>query len=764
MDYNGEDFLRRIGHFLALSILVFYSIAFTGEGKIVEIRVEGARLVGEDAIRDAIHSSVASPLSRESISNDLKRLYELGYFKDIQVEIEEREEGVILIYRVIEKPVVKAIHWEGNKKVKTEDLQEVLEIHVKDFYDPGKIQASIDRFRNLYVEEGYFLAEIERSVEEKEPGEMEITFRFKEKDRVKVRHIYFSGYSVFSEKELKKMMVTREAGLFSFLSSSGRYDEDLLDRDRLALSSLYFDQGYIQHQINGPRVTLSPDRRWVDIFFTIKEGEQFFVGDVQVQGDLLFTERELLSEIETKTSEVFSRSQLGEDIGRLTDRYASLGFAFTDVSPLTRVDEEKRRVDVTFDIRKGDLVYFDEIRMSGNTKTRDKVIRREMKIVEGQVYDSSGLHQSKERIEALGFFEEMNITTEPTREDLMDVLVQVKEGQTGTLSAGFGYSTVDQLVGTLRLSLGNLFGRGQRVSLNTEFGGRREFFDFSFFEPYLFDTRWSTGISLFRSRREFTEFTRASLGGTLRLGYKVGDYTRVFSSYRYEDVEITDILDGALSLIEDGVTSSISLSWAYDSRNHPYDTSRGSVHSVAVERAGDFLGGDFDFTKLTTSSTYYRPLFWKTVLALGGRFGYGITDERDPLPFSERFRLGGINTLRGFDFQTIGSTEEFPSTLLDRSFSSETFTLGGNKMLLFNVELLFPIVEQAKVKGLLFLDTGNAFSEEEQIDIFEFRESVGVGVRWFSPLGPLRFEWGFPLDRQGDEKSSQFEFSIGTFF
>lgn len=734
------------------------------EGPIAEIRIEGARLVGEDAIREMIEVQPGDMLSRAALSKDIKRLYDQGYFRDIQIEVEEGPQGIILIYRVFERPIVKEIEWDGNKKVKTEDLQAVLEIHVKDFYDVDKVQASIERFQELYVEEGYFLAEIDFAVEEEKPGEIKLTFQFDEKDRVKVRKIYFSGNEVFSEKELKKVMVTREAGLFSFLSSSGRYDEDLLERDRLALSSLYFDHGYIKHRVEGPRVVLSPDRRWIDIYFTIEEGEQFFVGDVRIEGELLFSEQSLLSDIETEPSAVFSRSKLGEDIHRLTDQHASLGYAYTRVTPLTRVDEESRRVDITFDVRRGDLVYFDEIRMSGNTKTRDKVIRREMKIIEGQVYDSSGLNLSKERIEALGFFEEVNLSTEPTSEDSMDVLVQVKEGQTGTLSAGFGYSTVDQLVGTIRLSLGNLFGRGQRLSLNTEFGGRREFFDFSFFEPYLLDTNWSFGTSLFRSRREFTEFTRKSVGGTIRFGYKVGDYTRVFTSYRYEDVEISDVIEGALSLIEDGVTSSVTLSWVRDSRNHPYDTSKGSINSVGVERAGDFLGGDFDFTKVTTSSTWYFPVFWKVVLAVGGRFGFGITDERERLPFTERFRLGGINTLRGFDFQSIGMEIELPSNLLDRSFSSDPFTLGGNKMLLFNTELVFPIVEQAKVKGVLFFDAGNAFAEEENIDIFGMRESVGVGVRWFSPLGPLRFEWGFPLDRKEGEKPSQFEFSIGTFF
>lgn len=738
---------------------ILSGFAMGAQQKVIDILVSGNQRIEEEAIRVNLSTKIGEPFSPAQVRDDIKNIYKLGWFSDVQVDLAEKPEGVIVTFIVKELPLVKKVQISGNKKVKEDDLREVIDIKPRSVLDRKALQESIKKIKNMYADEGLYLAEVNYSLKPLERGEVTVEFKIEEKQEVRVKRINFIGTKAISDSELKKVMDTKQSNLLSWVSSRGIFKEEILESDITKITGHYYNNGYIQFRIEPPLISLSPDKKWIYITLRLEEGEQFRVGRVELRGDLIFAEEELFLGLKTKEGEIFNRSQITEDIFRLTDRYADLGYALANINPLTTIDPQRRRVDLTFEIEKGKLVYFDQIKIVGNTKTRDKVIRRELRVKEGQLFSGSGLRRSRQRVYATGFFEEVNLSTEPSeQEDKLDVKVEVKEGHTGTLSAGFGYSSVDRFVGMIQTSLGNFFGLGQRVSLAAELGKTRQNYSFSFYEPYFLDSSWSFGLDLFKTERIYADFTRASTGGSLRWGYGIGEYSRVFLSYRYEDIDITDIPKK-----QQGITSSITESIIRDSRDHPFDPSKGSVNSFSVEYAGGFLQGDYDFTKFSSTSRWYFPVVWDTVLMLSGNLGYGLSKRE--LPFSERYFLGGINTVRGYQYWSLGPRDEVLTLEGEPTSSTVSIAAGGNKKVVFNLEFLFPIIKGAGLKGVLFLDGGNAYRENERFFESSLRTGWGFGFRWFTPIAPLRFEWGFPIKKPGEDiDSTVFEFNIGTFF
>ncbi|UCD84554.1 MAG: outer membrane protein assembly factor BamA [Deltaproteobacteria bacterium] len=744
---------------LLLSYWILSGAAMGVQQEVIDILVSGNQRIEEEAIRVNLKTKIGEPFSSSQIRDDIKNIYKSGWFSDVQVDLEEKPEGVIVTFIVTELPLVRAVKISGNKKLDEKDLRELVEIKPRSVLDRKSLQESCRKIKSMYADKGFYLAEVDYSLKPSERGEVTVELKIKENQEVQVKRINFIGNKAFSAEELRSIMDTKQSSYLSWFTSRGVFKEETLESDITKVTGHYYNNGYIQFKISPPLISLSPDKKWIYIAFKLEEGEQFYVGRIELEGDLIFGEEKILRGLRTKEGDVFSRARISEDIFVLTDRYANLGYASANISPMTRIDEQKKRVDLTFEIEKGKLVYFDRIKIVGNTKTRDKVIRRELRVKEGQLFSGSGLRRSRQRVYATGFFEEVNMSTEPSeKENMLDAKVEVKEGHTGTLSAGFGYSSVDRFVGMIQTSLGNFFGLGQRVSLTAEFGKTRQNYNFSFYEPYFLDSSWSFGLDLFKSERTYTDFTRSSDGGSIRWGYRVAEYTRVFLSYRYEDIEISDIPKP-----QEGITSSLTGSLTRDSRDHPFDPSRGSVNSFSVEYAGGFLQGNYDFTKFSLSSRWYFPVVWGTVLMFHGRSGYGLADRE--LPFSERYFLGGINSVRGYQYWSLGPRDNILLSEGLPTSSTQSVAVGGNKMVVMNLEFLFPIIKEAGLKGLLFLDGGNAYRESESFFESPLRASWGFGFRWFTPIAPFRFEWGFPFKKPGEDiESSIFEFSIGTFF
>lgn len=759
----------RINLFIVAEIILFLFVATFDlhsdeKRKILLIEISGNTKVDSDAILMNIKSKEGNIYFQKEVSMDVKNIYKMGYFESVRAEIEETEGGIILYFIVEEKQYVRSFEISGNDEIETEKINEVIKIKARAFLDEVALKKSIEAIQQLYIEEGLFLAEIKTEFVDLGNKDIMIKFIIDEGEKAKVKEIKISGIDAQESSEIKKSLETKEYDFFSWLTGRGKYNKNQIDADLFNVESYFMDRGYINVKVSEPVVTLSPDRRWLNIIINVAKGDRFKINRIDITGDLLFEKSEMMKKIKSKEGNYFNRSLIREDIFNLTDLYGGLGYANANINPLTRVDPERKTIDLTLNIDKNKLVYIDKIQITGNTKTRDKVIRRELRLAEGELYNIDKIKFSRERIYALGFFEEVSFSMKPHDDPtLSDLFINVKEGQTGTFTLGAGFSSIDKFILTTQMSFGNFLGYGQRISLRAELSSRRQLADLSFYEPYFLDTDWSFGLRLYTTELSYI-FQRKSSGGNLKWGYKVGEFSRVFIEYKYEDVNIKDIGATDTRLFTSGVTSSVSFSIVRNSLDHPYDPSKGSLINGTMEVAGKYLGGDFDFYKFDASYSKYFPLFLRTVFLFKAQAGFGRSISKERLPFSERYFVGGPYDVRGYDYWTVGPMESVITLNDEPDSTTVKKPIGGNKMVVFNAEYIFNIIRSAGIKGVFFFDAGNAFSEEQDFFQEELRMGWGFGIRWFTPIAPFRFEWGFPIKRRPGEKASVFEFSIGSFF
>jgi outer membrane protein insertion porin family len=475
---------------------------------------------------------------------------------------------------------------------------------------------------------------------------------------------------------------------------------------------------------------------------------------VDIQGDLILPKEELLKRVPIYVGEIINRDHVREALTNLTDLYADKGYAFVDVDPMTIPHKDQPLVDLTFQIHQGSKVYFERINILGNTKTRDRVIRRDLQTVEGDLYSLTAMKNSREALNRLGYFKEVNVNTKKgSAEDRMVVNVQVEEAPTGSLSGGFGYSSIDKLVMMLSISQNNLFGRGQRLAAQAQIGSISKNYNISFTEPRLFDTQILTGGDIYDLYRDYDDYSVKRKGAVVRFGFPIVEYLRGLLQYKYEKADTYNIKENASQIIKDeeglSTTSSITGILRRDARDSYIDPTRGSDNTLSVEYAGGFLGGTNEFTRSIFNSAWFVTPFYNLTFSARGQIGY---ISGDAVPLYELFRLGGMYSVRGFKTWSIGPT------------APNGEVIGGDKMLLFNFEMVFPIAKEIKLKGLIFFDAGNAWAKGDPYQLDDLRTSVGFGFRWMSPMGPLRLEWGYNLKPKPGESSSAWDFTMGGFF
>jgi outer membrane protein insertion porin family len=745
----------------------------------VEFRAEGNRRVESQAIERALKNKVGAIFNPELTSEDLRSLWGLRYFSDIQLLIQRTPRGIVYLVRVVERPAVREVRLQGNEELSKDDFKEAIDIKAHSILDLDVVRQNEKKIQEKYIEKGFFLAEVKARIEPvPESNEVDVVFVIREHAKVLVKEINFLGVSKVPVDELKGSMFTREGGYLSFLTGEGTYREEIFQRDLTILQAAYYDRGFIHVKVDKPSVTISADKRFIFITIKVEEGEVYKIGKLDFSGDLLVPKQKLHSLMSSREGEVFNRSKLSKDIQAITDIYYDEGYAYANITPVTQVEEENRIVDLTFEIQKGKQVYIERIDIAGNSKTRDKVIRRELRIYEGELFSGTGLRRSKERVTALGFFETVEVQHKPGSDDSKVVVqVDVKEKATGTFQVGLGFSNVENFIFTAQIAQNNLLGWGQTASLSAQISSLRSFFQFSYFDPYFLDTNYLFSLDIFRIQADYGGFLRDSTGGDINLGYRFLEDGTVNLTYTREYVRVEPsrsfaTIPLANRLRRSGTTSSLRLSLQWDRRDNRLFPSRGHLLFGSAELAPSFLGSTFLFARYNAYARYYRPLFWGFVFKVNATLGYIQTlDANSPVPISELFYLGGINSIRGYPLRTIS-----PTVLVPRSGDPlalvDAFPVGGNKQAIFNFELEFPIIEKVGIKGVLFYDAGNAFATNA--NFFQDRQyklplgmfhSVGFGFRWFSPIGPLRFEWGFPLNRRLDiDQPVQFEFTIGNFF
>jgi outer membrane protein insertion porin family len=739
--------------------------------------ITGNQRVEEEAIRVQLRSQAGTRLNEETVDNDVRALYRMGFFEDVETVLTDENGQWVLTYHVTERPLLREVHIEGNHKITREELEAAFKVRPNTILEPDKVRRGIEEAKKLYEKKGYLDATIQYSTQPVGANEAILTYKVDEGKVVRINRLVFEGAHTFSKRELKKVMQTKEKWMFSFITGAGNLDNEVLKTDIERLTAFYYDHGYIDVKIADPVVERKPDG--LEVTIKIDEGEQYKVGSVDIGGDLLPDMEPAHKRLSLAPGEVFRTSKLREDITALTEVYGDAGYAFVNVTPDTAVNPAERTVDVVYKVGKGPQVTIDKIEITGNTKTRDKVIRRELQVEEQQRFSGSKLRRSQERLRRLGFFEDVNITTRKAEsEDRLDLLVDVKEASTGSFSAGAGISSGESFLFNVRLSEINLFGRGQRVVLNADFGAIRRNFSVDFTEPYFLDTPLTFGVSLFDWQLIFDDFTRGGTGGSIRFlypftalgwsslaGYSLED-TRLGLEYRIEDATISDVASNAPAdfKAEEGtsLTSSITPRLFRDTRNHPFDPTSGSLQDFSIEVAG--LGGQSKFIKAEARLRWYYP-FYKSpalgtfVFSTGANVGYGYSygQFRD-LPLFERYFPGGINSVRGFRILSLGPrNDQFILT----GQESNSNAVGGSEQLISNNEIIFPILESLGVKGVTFFDAGNAFSAAQGYDLGEMRMAVGGGLRWLSPIGPLRIEIGFPLNKRVGDDTQTVMFSFG---
>jgi outer membrane protein insertion porin family len=732
----------------------------TGVPQVDSVHVAGNRRIEKAAILAVVGTQAGDRLDLDKLDQDLRDIYKMGYFKDVTMDVSNGPAGKVITFNVVEKPSVGKIVFVGNDEYDDEDLQKELGINLYSILDFNAVKQSVNRLYDFYKDKGYYNAEIKETTESIPNNEVLLRYNIKENDKVYILKIEFKGNKAYDSDQLSDIMETRTKWFLSWITKAGILDKKKLEFDAHKITSFYHNHGYIKAKVGEPKVYYDDKIKGLVVSIDISEGERYEVDKVNVAGDLIEPADQLLKNVQIgKDGEdkVFNRETVRKDMIRLQDIYANDGFAYAEIKPIIKEDDEKHLADITYHISKGPKVRFERITITGNQHTRDKVIRRQLKVMEGDYFSGQGLQRSTENLRRLGFFEDVQFHTKKgTRDDLMDLNVDVKEKGTRTFSVGAGYSSAYSAFVTFSVSDENFMGLGQRLSATARIGGKNTEFDIRFLEPWLFDTRLSLGADIYKFTQEYTDYTRASYGTRISLGAPLYlDYTRGTLMYGYDHANISDVSNEASYIIRDmtgnNVTSSLTLVLRRDSRDRTFNATRGSINEVSVQYAGGFLQGTEQFTKYRARSAWYFPLFWSTVFMVQGRAGY--IEDRGQLSAYQKFFLGGINTIRGYDFNTVSPID--PAT---------GDYIGGNKMMVYNLEYHFPLLKEQGLTGLVFFDAGNVWTTESA-DAYNFSglmKSVGAGVRWFSPLGPLRLEYGWKLDTQPlDDSAGKWEFSIG---
>jgi outer membrane protein insertion porin family len=786
----------------AILVLAVVSIQAQTQQKttLKDIKIEGNMRVEDDGIRLHLKSRTGDSFDPATVDQDVKAIYRMGFFDDVKADL--TPDGV-LIYTVKEKPYVREVKIQGAAQVAKEKIETAFGIGARTILDRVKVAEGVDKVRKLYGEQGYVNAAIDYAVSVEANNQAVITLDINEGNRLLIKKIMFEGNKAFSESDLKGLIATKEEWIFSFITNRGVLDRDMLTNDVAILSNHYNDNGYVEHKIDDPVILRGRDG--LEVVFRINEGPQYRVGKVEIGGELIQDGKDMLKSVKLTTGQIFRGSRLRDDITLITDMYSNKGFAFVQVDPITKVNPNDKNVDVALVITKGPPVYFNRILVAGNTKTRDKVVRRELLTNEQELFSANKVTQSKNALQRTGYFEDVQITTKKTSQpDTVDLLVDVKEGPTGTFQIGAGYSSGDGVLFNANVSEKNLLGKGQGVSGNFAIGSKRQDYILSLTDPYFNDTKVSAGLDAFNTKREYTDFNEHKIGFGVNTSYPlkdfrmpffgappkepgsdelagaapttIWDYMRGGVAYDLTRDTIGGVDQNAVQDIKDQegttLTSSITPGITYDSRDHFFAPTEGTKSAFSVKTAG--LGGDSRFIKTDLSGRWHYPLLkdprWggNYVLALGGQLGYGIGFAGQSqtngltLPLFERYFLGGINSIRGFQDRSLGPREQSCTTDPDTGgrVCHGSDVVGGDTAAVMNVELLFPIMEQYGLRGVAFFDMGNAFTNG--INFGDMRRSVGAGARWMSPFGPLRVELGFPLNKKPGDETSVLGFSIGS--
>lgn len=724
---------------------------------VASITPEGNERIDAGAILQKISTKPGDLYDPTILRQDLKAVFSMGYFDNVVIDAKDTPQGKEVIFLVTEKPLIGSVVVTGTKNLEEKDVRDAASITANSILNPNKVNEAVQKIKDLYKSKGYFNTEVTAKISYPSEANAEVRFDIKEGAKITVEEIGFTGNNSFSAGDLEDAIQTSTYKWWlSWLTDAGVLKMDVLRQDAERIGAFYQNHGFIDVKVGEPVIEQKEENLYVT--FPIDEGPRYRVGTVDIDGDLIKNKEDLLASLKIREEEYLNRQVLRDDVTRLTDQYSEQGYAFAEVNPRISKEEEGKRVDILLHVDKGAMTYVNRVEIQGNTRTRDNVIRRDVKVEEGGQFDSKAIRDSTKKLNRLGFFEEVNITPKPTMtENQMDVLVDVKEKSTGQFSVGAGYSSSDHLMLMGEISENNLFGTGNRLSLAAHTSSRTTRYNLNFTNPRLYDSQVSGSIDLFNWEREYDDFTKDSTGGSLRIGHPFFEEWRVYYGYTLSDTNLTDIDDetrvaqAILDSKDINLTSMVDLAFVRDTRDKTFSPTSGSRNSISAAYAG--LGGDAQFTKLEGSSSWYFPLAWSTVFHVRGSIGQAFENQDGKLPVYEHFFLGGMNSIRGFKSASISPRD--PAT---------GDKIGGDKMWFGNVSIIFPLIKDMGMDGEIFHDFGNVYDVDDNWDFSDYKKTAGFGILWTSPLGPLRLALGFNLDKKDDESSSNWDFSMGGNF
>jgi len=757
--------LHHLGHKLAVALAALIVCATLAHAQNLpaasEIRIEGAQRIEPETVRSYLSIREGDPIDPEALDRSLKSLFATGLFADVTI----RREGNAVVVRVVENPIINRIAFEGNSKLSTKTLNDEIQLKPRKVFTRAQVQSDVQRILDLYRRAGRFAATVEPKIIQLPQNRVDLVFEISEGSVTEIRKITFVGNRAFSDSELRGVIQTKESAWWRILSASDSYDPDRLTFDRELLRRHYLANGYADFRVVSAVAELTPDYKGFFLTFTFEEGDRYKFGKVNIESAMRDLKPEALREyVSIKDGDWYDAEAVDSTVTKMTDELGSLGYAFVEVRPQVRRNREAKTVDVTFTVQEGPRVYVDRINITGNLRTTDKVIRREMQLAEGDAFSTAKMRRSRQRIRNLGFFERVDLNNVPgAAADRTTVNVAVRERSTGEISFGAGYSSTSGILGDISLRERNLLGSGQDLKLRLAIGQRETNIEASFTEPYFLDRNMAAGFDVFRTTRDLrreSSYDRDDIGTTLRAGYGIVENLTQQINYTIRQDDITNVSPNASLLVREqegtATTSSVGQSLTYDRRDNRFDPKEGYFGTYSSDVAG--LGGSVHYLRNRLNGGYYVPLPGEFVGQINGTAGYVFGLAGDHVRITDKFFLGGAN-LRGFANAGAGPRD---------SVSGDA--VGGKWIYRGSTEVTFPIGLPAElgVRGKLFADAGSLGDADSDIgniiDTGTLRASIGTGLNWSSPFGPLSVDLGFPITRESFDKKELLRFNFGTRF
>lgn len=735
--------------------------------KDIEIEFAGAKTVDRSLILSNMRTTIGQPYSMSAVQEDVRNLYATGLFVNLRIYDEPLADGVKVVVIVQPKPIVKQIVVSGADKIKEKTIRKKIESRAGDPLSEQQVADDARNVKEYLHEKGFYESQVEYKIDVNEQvGRAVVAFTIREGTRAFVRNVTFSGNESFEDKELRDGWTTRKKNLLSFINKSGIFKQEDFDEDLKKLRDFYYKNGYIDFAIKD--ITYEyPEEDIIDVNVEVFEGIQYFIGSVSLNGNSLYTREQIMGTLTMTGNSVFSPQGLERDVKGIKDLYGRDGYIDTSVNPVRQPNIESGQMDILYQIEEGPQSFVEKIVIQGNNRTKDKVLRRELAVAPGEVYDSVRVEASKKRLENLGYFSQVDASPRDTQvPNRKDLVVTVEEQRTGSVTFGAGFSTVDSILGFAEVTQGNFdwanwpsfTGAGQKFRARVQYGLRRRDGLISWTEPWFLDRQLSFGFDIFYNEANFLsdEYDQRRYGAALRLGKALNEFWRVGLRYQIEEISIFDVDSGAPFPIaqEEGsrTKNSVRATLTYDSRDDLFLTRSGEKLEFAAEGAGGPLQLETDIWKLEVEAQKWWELPWDLIFSLRGVTGvadaYGDTDR---VPLFDRFFVGGSRSVRGFDFREIGPQVQGEP-------------IGGRTMAYTNAEITFPIMD--RVRGAVFVDAG--FNNQDVFDysVDDINVGTGIGLRMNLPIGPLRFDLGFPIivDDNNEVGDMEFHFDVGYQF